>query len=131
MAQKLGLRSGQRACALHAPGHYTQLLGELPVGVVWQLQLDEAKALDFIHYFALEAAQLVEDFPALKDALAYDGILWVSWPKKAAKVETDLNENIVRELGLGAGLVDVKVAAVDETWSGLKFVYRLADRKSG
>jgi hypothetical protein len=60
--------------------------------------------------------------------LAKDGLLWISWPKKAAKVATDVNENIVREIGLANGLVDVKVAAVDEVWSGLKFVYRLVDR---
>ena len=67
-------------------------------------------------------------FPKLRDRLETNGMLWVAWPKKAAKVQTDLNENIVREYGLSAGLVDVKICAIDETWSGLKFVRRLRDR---
>ena len=75
-----------------------------------------------------ERAVLEARLPRLQDALAPDGILWISWPKKAAKVQTDLDSNVVRRLGLDAGLVDVKVCAVDETWSGLKFVYRLKDR---
>ena len=68
-------------------------------------------------------------FPKLKSSLAQDGLLWISWPKGASKIKTDLNENVVREIGLGAGLVDVKVCAVDDVWSGLKFVYRLKDRR--
>jgi hypothetical protein len=67
-------------------------------------------------------------FPALKAAIVTNGLIWISWPKKAAKVATDLDENIVREIGLAIGLVDVKVAAIDQVWSGLKFVYRKADR---
>jgi hypothetical protein len=74
-------------------------------------------------------AALAKDFLKMKKALLPDGALWISWPKRASKVLTDLDENIVRDIGLKNGLVDVKVAAVDETWSGLKFVYRLKDRK--
>ncbi|MCW5875745.1 MAG: hypothetical protein KIS85_02575 [Anaerolineales bacterium] len=128
LAQKLGIKPGQRACVLHAPAGYLQLLNA-PDGVEWLAQLGEPHDLDFIHYFTLEAAQLAAGFAALKTALAYDGTLWISWPKQASKVPTDLNENAVRELGLQTGLVDVKVAAVDDTWSGLKFVYRLEDRQ--
>ena len=71
---------------------------------------------------------LEAEFPKLKAALTSDGMLWISWPKKSSKVATDLKEDIIREIGLTNGLVDVKVAAVDEVWSGLKFVYRLKDR---
>ena len=78
--------------------------------------------------FVRTQAELRKSFTQLRDRLETNGMLWVSWPKKAAKVETDLNENVVREFGLSAGLVDVKICAVDDTWSGLKFVRRLKDR---
>jgi hypothetical protein len=71
---------------------------------------------------------VVKRVPALRSCLAQSGMLWISWPKGSSGVATDLNENVVREIGLGNGLVDVKVCAVDETWSGLKFVYRVKDR---
>ncbi|MCA9998900.1 MAG: hypothetical protein KDE56_24225, partial [Anaerolineales bacterium] len=83
---------------------------------------------DFIHLFTVSMAELETLLPQLKAALTKDGMLWISWPKKAAKIATDLDGNRVRELGLATGLVDVKVAAVDEVWSGLKFVYRREDR---
>jgi len=84
--------------------------------------------LDFIQYFTSQRAGLNADFALLKEALRPTGMLWISWPKRAAKMPTDLDENIIRAVGLDHGLVDVKVAAVDLTWSGLKFVYRLSDR---
>jgi hypothetical protein len=125
--KKLGIKEGMRVILLHAPENYAQILGELPHGVVLDDKVRKKAA--FIHYFTREKSGLSEDFPKLKAALAPDGSLWISWPKGAAKVPTDLNENVVREIGLRNGLVDVKVAAVDEIWSGLKFVYRLKDRK--
>lgn len=82
----------------------------------------------FIHYFAHSRELLQHDFPTLKKALVKDGMLWISWPKKTSKIASDLDENIIREIGLNNGLVDVKVCAVDDDWSGLKFVYRLKDR---
>ena len=121
LADKLGLKAGMRVVVIHAPEGYPALdkveVVDLP-----------AQALDFIHLFTKSRAELDAQFPKLKAALTPTGILWISWPKKAAKVETDLDENIVRETGLAIGLVDVKVAAVDAVWSGLKFVYRLKDR---
>jgi hypothetical protein len=84
--------------------------------------------LDFAILFARTRRELKEIFPRLRDRLETNGMLWVAWPKKAAKVETDLSESVVREFGLAVGLVDVKICAVDETWSGLKFVRRLRDR---
>jgi len=84
--------------------------------------------LDFAMLFVRRASELKKGFPRLRDRLASNGVLWVSWPKKTSGVETDLSDNVVRAMGLEAGLVDVKVCAVDEIWSGLKFVRRLKDR---
>ncbi|MBI3693923.1 MAG: DUF3052 family protein [Acidobacteria bacterium] len=83
---------------------------------------------DFIHYFTKERKHLENMFHSLKASLAPAGVLWVSWPKRASKVFTDLNENAVRDIAVAHGLVDVKVCAVDNVWSGLKLVYRLRDR---
>ena len=85
-------------------------------------------ALDFAMLFVRKASELKKGFPRLRDRLESNGVLWVAWPKKASGVETDLSDNIVRVIGLDLGLVDVKVCAVDEIWSGLKFVRRLKDR---
>ena len=85
--------------------------------------------MDFIQSFFTDAKALDQEFALLKEAIKQNGVLWISWPKKAAKVETDLTEDVVRSIGLRHGLVDIKVCAVDEVWSGLKFMYRLRDRK--
>lgn len=121
LADKLGIKAGMRAAVLNAPDGYPSLDG------VQQVKLADG-ALDFIHLFTNSRAELEAALPALKAALAANGMLWISWYKKSAKLPTDLDENIVREIGLAIGLVDVKVAAVDERWSGLKFVYRVKDR---
>ncbi len=84
--------------------------------------------MDFIQFFCREKQALQRRFTALKSAVAPDGMLWISWPKGSSGVATDLTENVVREIGLAHGLVDVKVCAVDEVWSGLKFVIPLKDR---
>ncbi len=129
LLKKLGIKSGQRACILNAPADYTESLGPLPPGIQLIRRLGKPHSLDFIQFFTLQSSQLAARCPELKTALAYDGSLWICWAKKASKVKTDLSDGVVRQLGLDAGLVDVKVAAVDEVWSGLKFVYRLEDRK--
>jgi hypothetical protein len=125
--KKLGIKEDLRVIHLHAPEHYPEILGALPQGAILEGKLLENAA--FIHYFAKEKRTLSVDFPKLKEALLPDGALWISWPKGTSKVPMDLNDHAVREIGLRNGLVDVKVAAVDEVWSGLKFVYRLKDRK--
>jgi hypothetical protein len=127
LVAKLGMKAGSKVSFINPPDGYDETLGELPPDIAITESLKGP--LDFVQCFVREKAALEAKFPVLKAALAYDGMLWISWPKKAAKVETDLNENIVREIGLANGLVDVKVCAVDETWSGLKFVYRSEDRK--
>lgn len=87
------------------------------------------KELDFIHYFTFGKKKLERDFLILKDHISKKVALWISWQKGSSKAGTDINENIIRETGLREGLVDVKVCSVDDKWSGLKFVYRLKDRK--
>jgi hypothetical protein len=127
LVEKLGVKPGANVIILNAPDGYDKTLGVLPADVSIAPSL--GSSLDFIQFFARERAALESAFAALKQALEHDGQLWISWPKGSSKVPTDLNENVVREIGLQNGLVDVKVIAVDEVWSGLKFVYRLQDRK--
>lgn len=130
LPKKLGIKPGMIVTLIGAPGNYDDTLGDLPEGVVIE-RIDAANDLDrgeMIQYFTMRAEVLEEDFPVLKAALTPNGTLWISWPKGAAKVPTDLNDNIVREIGLKNGLVDVKVCAVDQIWSGIKFVYRVKDR---
>jgi hypothetical protein len=126
LIKKLGIKPGFRLIILNAPENYTQTLGELPEDIMVADSL--AGSLDFIHFFTTRRETLAAEFPQLKQALTPSGILWISWPKRSARVETDLTEDTIRAIGLENGLVDVKVAAVDEVWSGLKFVYRLKDR---
>lgn len=126
LIKKLGIKTGQRVALLGGPPGYRKALEPLPEKVKWTEQLGEN--LDFIQLFVITQAELKRRFKEAKECLAGDGSLWISWPKKASGVATDLNENAIRKLGLELGLVDVKVCAVDETWSGLKFVYRLKDR---
>jgi hypothetical protein len=127
LIEKLGIKPGATLIILNAPESYEKRLGELPADVQVASSLDTPLA--FVQFFTRGREALENQFPALKQALAQDGQLWISWPKGSSKVETDLNENMVREIGLQNGLVDVKVIAVDEVWSGLKFVYRVKDRK--
>jgi len=122
LAAKLGIRPGERVAAVGAPPHYRALLEPLPEGVAMRSRL--ARAERFIHRFASSQAELARAFPRLAGALADDGMLWVSWPKRASGAPTDLTEDRIREIALPYGLVDVKVCAVDEVWSGLKLVRR-------
>lgn len=127
LSEKLGIESGTRIVALGAPPAYSTLLGTLPVGATVHTRLPAESG--FIHRFVRRRDELAADFPRLARALTDDGTLWISWPKRASGVNTDLDENIVREIGLAGGLVDVKVCAVDEVWSGLKFVRRIENRR--
>ena len=126
LVKKLGIKPGQQIALLSGPPGYRKTLGALPVKVTCTEHLVDK--LDFIQVFVTSQAELKQRFKDAKRCLAMNGSLWISWPKKTSGMATDLNENLLREIGLGLGLVDVKVCAVDETWSGLKFVYRLKDR---
>jgi hypothetical protein len=123
--KKLGIKAGQRTWFSGNPPGYDDELRN--IGEFQRMQ-KLGKGLDFLHFFTANRKTLLAEISKLRDAMNPNGMLWISWPKKAAGVPTDLDENIVREIGLKAGLVDVKVCAVDQTWSGLKFVFRLKDR---
>lgn len=126
LVEKLGIKPSTTVTFINHPPGYEKTLGALPQGVM--IRLLEEGQFDFIQAFIKEHEELKTLFPILKNHLKMSGMLWISWPKGGSKVKTDLNENSIREIGLHNGLVDVKVIAVDETWSGLKFVYRLKDR---
>jgi hypothetical protein len=125
LPRKLGLKSRMRVLAMNAPPHFRALLADAPSDLVW---LPRLAAFDCAIAFATSVAELRTGFAKLEPKLAQDGMIWISWPKKAAGVKTDLDENVVRNVGLDIGLVDIKVCAVDATWSGLKFVRRVRDR---
>ena len=127
LIKKLGIADGMSAAILGFPGDYETLLGELPDGVSFLSGLD-GDGLDFIHCFETSETSLRALFPRIRMALAPKGMAWISWPKKASKVPTEIDEAKVRSIGLETGLVDVKICAIDEVWSGLKFVIRLKDR---
>lgn len=126
LARKLGIRPGARVGLIGAPAGFDTVLGALPEGVAVRTRL--RGRFDVIVAFASRRAVLVRRLEALKDTLEPDGGLWLAWPKRSSGVATDLTEADVRALGLGTGLVDNKVCAIDATWSGLRFVYRVADR---
>lgn len=127
LAKKLGIVAGTTLVVSDAPGNYRELLEPWPEDVVL-LPRVAAKA-DVIHLFATSrlalAAQLKKCLVRMRD----DATIWVSWPKKSSKVPTDITEDTIREIALPMGLVDIKVCAVDETWSGLKLVIRKSHRK--
>lgn len=123
----MGIKSGQKIKLINEPEHYFQLFSDLPGDI--RLIKDNTGKKDLIHYFTTSATQLKRDLKQLKAQMEQSGCVWISWPKKTSGVNSDMNENLVREIALKSGLVDVKVCAVDETWSGLKLVIRLKDRK--
>lgn len=125
LAKKLGLKDGLRIWVINAPENFEQ---QLAVPSEIRVTQSKRKPLDLILFFTSSQVNLRKNFAGLAKRLSADGMLWISWPKKASGVTADLNENIVRQIGLDQGLVDVKVCAINEVWSGLKFVYRLKDR---
>ena len=128
LVKKLGIKEGAAVHLANPPEDFLTTLATLPDEAEIVTSRSREK-LDVVLLFVLSQKQLERDFVRLAARLKPAGGLWVCWPKKASGVETDLSENIIREVGLAAGLVDNKVCAVDETWSGLRFVIRLVDRK--
>ncbi len=124
LERKLGIREGSRVLVVGSPAGFS--LGALPTGT--RISNAARGPLDVILVFATRSAELRRRFPALVRALEPAGRLWVAWPKKAARVDTDLTFGVVQELGLRGGLVDNKSASIDEVYQGLQFVYRLKDR---
>ncbi len=127
LIRKLGIREGFCCYLFQTPVAYFQWISPLPNGVEVKERL--IGEFDFIHLFVTHRSGFEKEFSRCQKHLKQTGMLWVSWPKKASRVPTDLDENLIRDFGLGTGLVDVKVCAVDDIWSGLKFVVRVKDRK--
>jgi hypothetical protein len=129
LAKKLGIKEGSRLGFVNAPRGFKKELGPLPAGAkIFIGQLPAAQ--DLIILFTDSSRRLKLEFPVLTEKLSSNGMLWIAWPKKSSGVSTDFSFDIVQQTGLQAGLVDVKICAVNEIWSGLKFVYRVKDRKS-
>ena len=126
LAKKLGIKPGFVIATPGAPGDYRRLVTDLPADVV--IATTARKNLDLVHLFVVARSDLAKRLPALLRVIKRDGTIWVSWPKRASKVETDVTEDVVRAVALPLGLVDVKVCAVDEIWSGLKLVIRVENR---
>jgi hypothetical protein len=129
LAKKLGIKEGCRVALVGAPSGFRRELVGLPDGVRFVTSVQTS--LDVIVFFVKSQFELTQNFTRLASRLSPAGMLWIAWPKKASGVATDLSDNSVREIGLDAGLVDVKVCAVNEIWSGLKFVIRVKDRPVG
>lgn len=126
LAKKLGIREASRIGIVNAPDNFQSQLGELPHGATFVKRMTDS--LDIILFFVLKERELARDFAKLAQKLVPHGMIWIAWPKKSSGVATDLSFEHVQRIGLDAGLVDVKICAIDEIWSGLKFVYRLKDR---
>src|SRR5262245_9024681 len=126
LAKKLGIKEKFRVALVGAPLGFRRELGDLPDGVSFVTSLEAQ--LDLILFFAKTQSELTRNFSRLAAKLTPAGMLWIAWPKKASGVATDLADYNVRQIGLDAGLVDTKVCAVNEVWSGLKFVIRVKDR---
>jgi hypothetical protein len=128
LVRKLGIKAGWRVRLLNAPNGYQEMLGALPEGAVI-LPEDSSEAVEFVQVFADRYADLEQTLQTQRERIVPHGMIWVSWPKKSAGVRTDLDENRIRDLALRLKLVDVKVAAIDQIWSGLKLVIRIKDRQ--
>lgn len=126
LPKKLGIKEGSRIGLVNPPKDFQSKLGKLPHGAEFVKRL--TNSLDIMLFFVLTERALARDFQRLAKKLAMNGMIWIAWPKKSSGVTTDLSFDSVQRIGLDAGLVDVKICAIDDTWSGLKFVYRLKDR---
>lgn len=122
LAKKLGIVEGSVVVAMQAPKNYTELLAPLPANVAFQSKVSQNTTI--IHLFSDDKSRLKTQLEKLRTAIKPDGVVWVSWPKKASKVPTDITEDTIRDCALPLGFVDIKVCAVSEIWSGLKLVIR-------
>lgn len=128
LGKKLGIKAGHVVALVGAPAGFEGTLAGMGEGAVVRRGMRGKGEMDVIVVFVKRRADLAKRWGALVERLAVDGGLWVAWPKKASGVATDLTGDVVREFGLAGGLVDVKVCAIDEVWSGLRFVRRVKDR---
>ncbi|MCB0724296.1 MAG: DUF3052 family protein [Ignavibacteriae bacterium] len=125
LVKKLGIKEGFKVRFINKPKNYMDLLEEIPPAVK---QIKTGKA-DFVHIFTKSRKELASELKKNMRSIEQDGMIWVSWPKKASKIQTDITEDVIREVALPMGLVDIKVCAVDDIWSGLKLVIRKENRK--
>jgi len=128
LAKKLGIKAGFSVKLVNAPEYYWGLFNDLPDDI--RVNDNAIKLHDFIHFFTRDEKELTKVLPKLKNEMVQNGMIWVSWPKKSAKIACNITEQEVRETALRNGLVDIKVCAVDEVWSGLKLVIPVLSRKS-
>ena len=128
LAKKLGIKEGSKIRLVNQPQDYFELFENMPPNV--QVLTDKKLKKDLVHYFTKKAIELQKDIVSLKNEIQENGMIWISWPKKSSKVETDITEDIVRGIALANGLVDIKVCAIDDTWSALKLVIPVKDRKA-
>jgi hypothetical protein len=127
LAKKLGLKENFSVLLYNEPSHYLGLFADFPENIIFR-EDGKNESIDFIHLFCTTLEELQTSVSTYKPLLKKTGLLWISWPKGSSKIKTDLKREPVRDYLLGVALVDVKVAAIDDNWSGLKFVYRLKDR---
>jgi hypothetical protein len=126
LARKLGFKEGFIVRIVNEPVYYFELLADLPDNVIFTTDRDQPKNL--VHYFVFDFAKLETDIDALRNEIFPAGSIWISWPKKASRMSTNVTEDLIRNLALTSGLVDVKVCAIDAVWSGLKLVIPLKNR---
>jgi len=128
LPQKLGIKPGLMVVTINAPANYRRLLGQIPDSVTFSNRVT-ANSM-FVHLFTTKRSELERRLSILRDKISDNGAVWVSWPKKSSEISTDVTEDVIREIALPLGFVDIKVCAVDETWSGLKLMIRRENRKS-
>jgi len=126
LAKKLGIKPGFNLKLVNAPDYYLGLFTDLPGDLNFDDDPNTKK--DLIHFFTKQVDEYIKTLPLLKNEIKPNGIIWVSWPKKASKIITDITEDTIRNYAIKIGLVDIKVCAVDEIWSGLKLVIPVKDR---
>jgi hypothetical protein len=127
LPQKLGIKQGLTVIVINAPTNYRVLLATIPEGVTFSNRLKPDSS--FVHVFIKKRSELEKKLSILREKVADTGTVWVSWPKRSSGVPTDMTEDVVRDVALPLGFVDVKVCAIDETWSGLKLMVRRENRK--
>ena len=127
LAKKLGIKDRFKIAVLNEPDHYYTLFEDMPPDVDIHHSLNSQ--LDFIHYFVTEAKELSDIISSLKTSIVQNGMIWISWPKQSSKVPTDITEDVIRDIALQNGLVDIKVCAVDNVWSAVKLVIPVKERK--
>jgi len=128
LPQKLGIKPGLTVVTINAPAKYRRLLGKIPNDVTFSDRLKPGS--NFVHLFTKRRSELQKKMSILRRKISDNGTVWVSWPKKSSGISTDVTEDVVREIALPLGFVDIKVCAVDEIWSGLKLMIRRENRKS-